>query len=1025
MPCDMRVEFRDRPCGLHHPAPRLGWAVRDASPGWRQGAYRIRVASTAELLAQGVADCWDSGRVQSSQSAQVEYAGVPLRSRQRCHWRVDVWDDDGRPCAPGETSYWEMGLLQAEDWKAQWIGAALEETAAGAGALDASCWIWSRSLALLLLRRSFHISGQLPQRATLDLQVDTAVEVFLNGVAIARQSSGSLQQHDLLGQLRLGENVLALRCLQSATPFAFAAGLRAVCRLQRTDGTDAGFVSDGLWRQPPIREALNLPRDPNGPWRMYPQFAKDHAWMRPGFDDATWVPPHFRHRLHPRELRRSQYLRRTFRLAAPVASARLYASASGAYQLHLNGARICRDPVKPGRTDRVRHYQVYDVAAALRVGDNALGAIVGGGWWGGHGHQDCEPHTPRLLAQLEVLMQDGSNVVIASDGDWRSYPSPYVEDSLAFGVRYDARLEEDGWAEPDYDDQAWSAVACTATLPDGLPLIGQPFAGVIEWELPPRQLRPLASGRWLADFGSNVAGRIRLRLHDAPPGQAILVRYAEAVDPDGTPWTEAYRDVFNPRDEAADRSPGILRNLDAYWCRGGDAETFAPDFTYTGARYVVLEGLPTVPAPADLALRVMHNDLPAAGSFACSNELLNRIWRTSLATFTGNLMGGPTDCPTREKEYYDDLQTFLPSACWAFDLSSMIPAWLRHCPRWNGGDACGWAGWDDGKIIQPWTLHRFYGDQRVLEENWDDMLALVAARSRHVQDGIYRSPGFEYGDHCAVVETDLAFHCAAYHCYSVQLLGRIADRLGRTAEARRWATESEALAAALSRRWLDDPAWLAAASQTALLMPIGFNLLPADDPRRERLLAALLADLEHRDWHPSTGFIGTAMLLPVLSASGHHAEALRIATSTTPPSWGAMLAAGATTWWEGWSRYHNPGSIQSQNHFALGSIAAWLVEHLVGMTPDPERPGFAGVRLRPGIIAGIDQAEASYRSSYGIHRLSWRRTADGIRVEVDVPANTEARLILPSAERGPAAEQTLGSGSHAALCRVSRSETCG
>jgi len=699
---------------------------------------------------------------------------------------------------------------------------------------------------------------------------------------------------------------------------------------------------------------------------------------------------------------RSPLLRRAFRLDQTAVRARAYVSALGFVELHVNGTPLGDDRMAPGWTDyRQRiQYQSFDVANLLRIGENVLGARLGRGWFAGEiAAFGAEQYgdVPALLVQLEVALADGRRVVVASDPSWRAHPGPLVSDDLLMGESIDARDEPSGWLEPGDLGGGWQPTVVRAG-PGGR-LVAQRDPGVrIAAELEPRSITAAGPGRVLIDLGQNIAGHLRVRASE-PAGTTITVRHAEVLDDAG----ELY--VANLRS---------ARQTDTYTFRGGGEEIVEPRFTSHGFRYAEVSGLSGGLEPSQVTARAVSSMGPEIGSFACSDELVNAIHRNVVWGLRGGLVGLPTDCPQRDERlgWTADAAAFAPSALFLGDTAALFERWLvdladAQLPSGAYPDVApqigvtgsGNAGWADVGILLPPMVYRETGDRRVLERQYESMRRFLAFLEADQVGGVRH--GGRYGDWLALEgATSLELIGTAYLAHSARTFAGVARLLGRTGDAARVDRLATRATSAFRRRFLTAAGSLVHETQTGYALALAFGLVP----RAVRQAAAdrLAATIETAGGHLLTGFLGTTVVLDVLSDHGHHELAARLVRQDTYPSWGFQARHGATTIWErwdGWTPEHgfaDPG-MNSFNHAAFGTVAGWLHERLAGLAPGT--PGYATMLVRPRPPAGIDWARAAHESAHGRHAVEWRVDGRHLEISVDVPPNTFAQVAVPDDSR--------------------------
>lgn len=703
--------------------------------------------------------------------------------------------------------------------------------------------------------------------------------------------------------------------------------------------------------------------------------------------------------------------RREFDVPGPVRRAIVYASARGLFELTLGGRKAGEDLFAPEWTDYDKriHYRAYDVTALIVPGRNILDATLGDGWWSGYvGWQETRARygslENSLLVQLEVEFADGSRHTFGTGADWQCATGPILSSDFMMGETFDARRTPAVWLP---------AREVAAPL---VPLVAQRAEPVRLMEtLKPVSVNEISPGVWIYDLGQNISGWVRLRLN-VPAGTRVQVRHGERLSPDGTLYTENLRRA---------------RATDIYIAGGSGPETYEPHFTFHGFQYVELTGLPGAPLPAAVTGCVIHSATPSAGRFECSHAGVNRLWLNGLWSQKDNFLTVPTDCPQRDERlgWMGDAQVFLRTASCNMEVAAFFTKWmvdvedaqtpdgifpdtaprLREGENFVGlGNLGGSAGWADAGVIVPYTLWRVYGDRRILERHYAAMVKWVDWIARHNPSGLRLNElANNYGDWlCLPSDTSFGTHspmknllATAYWADDAAKLARIARELGRSEDARRFQTMFEHVRAAFQREWLLPDGRLAVETQTAYLLALAFDLLP--DNVRARAADRLVANIRDLDWHLSTGFIGISHLNPQLTLAGHADVAYRLLLREDYPSWLYPVQHGATTIWERWNGwthadgFFNP-HMNSFNHYSLGSVGEWLFRHVAGIELDADVPGFARSVLRPFIGPGLDFARASYLSLHGEINSHWRRTGDQLTWEIRVPANTAARVYVPS-----------------------------
>ena len=720
-------------------------------------------------------------------------------------------------------------------------------------------------------------------------------------------------------------------------------------------------------------------------------------------------------------------LRRSFQLPGAVRRAMLYASALGLYELYCNGQRVGEAVLAPEWTDyhQKAQYQGYDVSALLLPGENALGALLGAGWYAGRigmaenfggAWRGLYGRRLALVAQLRVELENGEAFFLATDGSWKSTDSgPIRSADLLDGEVYDARLEMPGWSSPGYADSAWRPAA----ILKGPALVAQPNEPIrITRRLAPIDLREPTPGVYIYDLGQNMVGWPRLRLHGAA-GAEIRIRYGEVLNPDGT----LYRDNL--------REAG---QIDLYICRGAESEDFEPHFTYHGFRYVEVSGLAYRPAPGDLTGCVFHSAAPEVGQLQTSSPLLNKIMAAIQWTQRSNLHSTPTDCPQRDERlgWMGDAQVFAQTAVFNMDMAAFFTKWARDIREAQAKDGrfpdfapqpydpnqrfSGNPGWGDAGVLMPWVHYVNYGDTDLLAEQFDAAKRYIDWSVASNPDLIWRNASqlypLWYGDWLnADTFADLSgiprkggevpkeIYSTAFLAHSAQRVAQMASILGRKQDAARYRSLAARIRAAFNRAFVSPDGHIQGNTQAGYALALNFDLLPAR--LAPRAAAWMVKALEPYDGSLSTGIQSTMRMMVELSRYGYHQEAYALMMRTATPSWGYMVEHGGTTIWERWDGwvegrgFQNP-SMNSFNHYAIGAVGEWMYRVIGGLNPDPAAPGWKHFTLRPVPGGGLTWAQASYDSIRGRVSCGWEQDGAGLTVTVTVPANTSAEVVLPA-----------------------------
>lgn len=740
-----------------------------------------------------------------------------------------------------------------------------------------------------------------------------------------------------------------------------------------------------------------------------------------------------------RSMAPAPYLRRSFRVDRPLRSARLSITALGLYEAEINGQRVGDDVLSPGWTDyRVRcHYQIHDVTALLADGENVLGAILGDGWYCGHiawVDRQAYGEKPALLACLRLEYADGSTESIVTDCDWHASTGPILENDLLMGETYDARYEMPGWSSPGFAADGWRSVQVLPPVAIELCVSpGPPIRRMEELAVHcVRDVTELALPIRVFDLGQNFSGRLRITI-EAPHGATLMFRFGEALNPDGSVYRENLRGA---------------RATDIYTCRGGGPEVWEPRFTFHGFRYVEVGGFKSN-YRLDLTGIALYSDMPATGTFACSNALLNQLQSNIQWSLKGNFLDVPTDCPQRDERlgWTGDAQVFIRTACFNRDVRAFFHKWtrdLRDAQGPEGGVPCiapkvpalehniphqdGGPAWSDALIICPWTIYLCYGDCSILAENYDAMERFMAfLAERRCSGGIRSHPDVDpwggYGDWLALdgsgandEGTPRDLIGTAYYAYVAGIMSRIAGILGHAESAAKYRDLKNRVAAAFRERFVTPAGYLASGRQTAYVLALHFGLL--DEEIRPFAARELVRDIQSRRYHLSTGFVGTPHLLSVLEENGHLDVAYKLLEQETFPSWLFPVVNGATTIWERWNGWtiddgmHKDKGMNSFNHYAYGAVGAWLYRSVAGLDLDETEPGYKKLIFRPRPGGTLTWAEATLETIHGQARIRWEKQPGTLTLDLTVPPGTTATLDLLNEWHVSPESNILAPGTH-------------
>ena len=672
------------------------------------------------------------------------------------------------------------------------------------------------------------------------------------------------------------------------------------------------------------------------------------------------------------------------------------------------------------------HYETHDVTKQVSLGHNVIGAIVADGWWRGFltWQMKRNVYGDRLgfLAQLEVVFSDGTSEVIVTDQLWRTSVGPILKADLYNGETCDARINQEGWSASGFDDSRWGRAEVFSPVVGDLVAPAAPPIRRIE-ERAVTEVIVSPSGRTILDFGQNLVGWVRFTV-EGPVGTTVVLRHAEVLQ-DGELGVRPLRNA-----KATDR----------YTLRGQGPESWEPTFTFHGFRYLEVEGWPGPLDPEMFKAVVLHSDFERIGTFSCSNELLNRLHENAVWGMRGNFVGVPTDCPQRDERlgWTGDLQVFAPTAAFLYDVAGFVTDWLADLraeqaedgrvplvvpigplgPVVMGNFAA--AAWGDAATVVPWTMYERYGDVAILSRQFDSMRAWVDFVRDKAGDSFLWPEEFQLGDWLDPdappdqpwrANTDAILVATAYFAWSASLVARAAKVLGRDDLAEEYGRLADQVRRAFREEFVTATGLISSDSVTAYALAIMFDLY--EDPAHRVRAAARIATLSvARGFTISTGFVGTALVLPALSSAGDLATAYRLLTESKCPSWLYPITMGATTMWERWDSMLpdgtiNTGEMTSFNHYAFGGVADWMHQTIGGISP--LEPGYRALQFAPVPGGGVTSATCSLRTPYGQASCTWLLEDGRMMMEVEIPPNTSAVVTRPGLDEDHLA---LQSGQH-------------
>jgi alpha-L-rhamnosidase len=690
-------------------------------------------------------------------------------------------------------------------------------------------------------------------------------------------------------------------------------------------------------------------------------------------------------------------LRDEFRLDKKIKKATAYVFGFGFYELHLNGAKVGNNVLEPVNSNygKYIYYDTYDVTSLVKVGGNAAGLWLGNGYdrdFNQYGYRWM--NSKQAILEIEIQFVDGARLSIVTDESWKAAESPILANSIYNGETYDARQEKTGWDQFGYDDHVWQPV--TLFPAPGVPLRSRLMPPIrVNATLRPRRMHQLKPGVFVFDLGQNIAGWMRLHARGAA-GTSIVMRHAEDLNADGTLNTTTNR---------------AARATDTFILKGSGVEVYEPRFTYHGFRYVELTGFPGTPTLDSLEGRAIHAAFQPVGEFQSSNPLLKRIQSNFQWSLMNNLVGIPTDNPTRNERTPCQMDSMMAeeTALYNFDMNNYYTKWLmdiageRDAPNWSGD-----------QVLLAWLLYQHYGNRRVLEDNYENSKQLVDAFA--VQAGKKNPWSDAFGDWCPPGRSGHYQDCfsegeivnTSIYYRATLLVAQMAEVLGKNSDALTYRERAESILRDFTARQYNGATHTyGSGQQVTSIMPLAFDMAPPD--QKAAAAHALFERLMGKDHaHLDTGIFGTRYLFDVLIDNGFADAAYTALTQTTYPSYGNQISLGATTTWEQW---HFIGGMETHDHAMFAGPGSTFYSRLGGIRP--AQPGYKEILIRPAFPKGLTWVNCSLRTVMGEIVSNWK-FQNGLTQQITIPPNATAIVYVSAAdvaqvkEGGRAAAQAEG-----------------
>ena len=1033
----LKVNAMATPLGIDTPNPTFSWMLNLDGYGRGQSSYRVIVASTPEKAANREGDLWDSKQVFDPDNYNVVYQGADLTSKTQYYWAVEVWDETGSSLGWSDVATFETAIMTTEEWQGEWIGHKVQSMSP-----DGGKWIWLREGAAfenspgghMYFRKHFTpAADKTVSRVMVGFTADDKVTLYVNGTECGYNgswSTGTLV--DVTDKIVAGDNVLAYDAINDTNGYA---GLLSKVKIDYTDGTSDEFVTDD-----------------NG-WLV--SKSNPDGWTNPNFEDADWKAPDQTDKeygvgpwnrgavfkLNDPNERAATVLRKEFTAdKGEIQSARAYISGLGFYELRINGQLPDDSVMNPCNTQYTQTipYCTYDVTSLVQQGANAIGVELGNnfynetdGVW--NWPQSAWRDDPKLRMELVINYKNGESETIVTDQTWKmTRNGPTTTNSIYLGETYDARKELTGFAEPGYDDSAWE-IPDIANTPAGK-LEAQTMEPIRRTKaLKPSNITKLENGSYVVTVPEMLAGWAKLNIKNPVEGEKITITYGEKLNSDGQ-----VQKLGGPDGVNSNWWPTDYNQQDKYICKGDpNGETFEPRFSYKGYQYIQIDNYPGELTADDIICYRTSNDMEITGQFDSSSDLFNRMHQMMMTTMGNNMQGKPTDTPVWEKNgWLGDANVATETFMYNYDFQQMMYTFIEtmeDCQDEFGSvpnmvPTQGWGSgnsvvWNSIFVLGVDQLFKSYGNESYITDQYDvmrkqalitindsknrgwlwdagtlaDWVSPVGSKEEDQNLGYNESPS-EGG---ALVGTGFAYHM-------LDVLAQMADRLGKTDDAAEYRAAMANMYEAFNKAYYREDQkcyetnnWSQIGTrtkfrQTSQLVPLAFGLVPEE--YEAGVVESLVNDIKEKDYHLSTGCVGSKLILPILTEYGYADVAYRVAEQTTYPSWGFMADRGTSLWemWETTSR--------SLGHYFLGTYDEWFYKGIGGIKDMED--GYKTFTIEPTLGGTLTYANTSVKTVRGTVVSNWELNRDNTATfEMNVPVGSTATIILPAKD---VSDVTLG-----------------
>lgn len=999
---NLRVNNLDVPLGIDQ-TPQFSWIVTTQKRCNCQKAYEIEVVDE-----QGT-EMWNSGKVLSANSYQIAYSGKEIKPKSLYRWRVRIWDIDDKPSAWSAWHTFEMAMLTASDWKAQWIMANNTERKEDATHVSI---VFDNPVSARFIRMDAQKLG-LPvinETNRYRMQLSEIQVVDAEGNNLAKGKKVLVSPEEMLPASWRAENLtdgyIMNTPLLGATTTAQESQTPSVpCYVEIDLGEEKrvnGVVIYPRMDTPAESDATSCANFPQN-FTISIKRDNDSSWHTE-YTATDFSVPDFKTPYDPNLTAFGTSLN----LGKPIKKARMYASGAGVFELRINGKRVTHHVLEPGESyfPKTILYATYDVTNHLKKGRNAIIAFVGGAQYHNPMMQRYQKLTNdfgplRFIGQLEVEYTDGSTQTFATDDSWKyTENTPYTFCSWYGGEDYDANRATQESLQADVD--SWrNAVLCTDTIGKLKAQYYQPTDVVETWH--PVSVKAINDNEYLLDFGQNFAGQYEFTLKGTK-GQTIQLWPAELLNAQGS----------------IDQYQTGTPVYDQYTFSGeADGETWGPTLVYHGFRYLLVKGLDKAPTTDQFTAKRIRLGVEQTGHFCCSNELLNKIHTLIVRSIASNLYNSLTDCPHRDKLGWLEVpQLLYNSLTYNFDLAAWMPkiAMDTRDSQYDNGYVCNvspgffklddyWGNdpsWGGSTILVTYRSYLTYGDVQTLKGQYQTMKKLMSYyQTRSSGDLVDINTLGDWGAYDTRTSVKFTINCTYYAL--AKAMAEIATVIGLPSDANHYIIFANRIRVAINKEFYHSEGYYDNNTQASNAMALYYGIV--DSQNRTKVLNSLVQCVKDANYHLTTGEVALKPLFMSLAENGYNDIVYRMATAEDMPSYGYFVRQEATSLPEYWDMR------ASQNHCMMGHLDEWFYSHLGGIRN--EGVAYDSITIAPYFAPDLSWVKTHISTVRGDVNVEWEKDDDKtILLNVSIPFGAKASVVVPNTfhitERGNSLDSAKG-----------------